>query len=65
MKVGDLVFDRYHKKYSIVIEAWGSRETGRFVKLNQGYKVAAEYCELINRNLNNSPETAIMEERVR
>jgi len=50
MKVGDLVFDRYHKKYSIVVEAWGSRETGRFVKLNQGYKVAAEYMELINES---------------
>jgi len=48
MKVGDLVFDRYHKKYSIVIEVWGSRETGRYVKLSQGYKVAAEYMEVIN-----------------
>ena len=50
MKVGDLVFDRYHKKHSIVVEAWGSKETGRFVKLHQGYKVAAEYCEVINES---------------
>ena len=50
MKVGDLVFDRYHKKYSIVVEVWGSRETGRFVKLNQGYKVAAEYMKMINES---------------
>ena len=50
MKVGDLVFDRYHKKYSIVVEVWGSRETGRYVKLNQGYKVAAEYMKMINES---------------
>ena len=50
MKVGDLVFDRYHKKHSIVVEAWGSKKTGRFVKLHQGYKVAAEYCVVINES---------------
>jgi len=48
MKVGDLVFDRYHKKYSIVVETWGNRKTGRYVKLHQGYKVAAEYMEVIS-----------------
>ena len=50
MKVGDLVFDRYHIKYCIVIEVWGSRETGKYVILNQGFKVAAEYMEVINES---------------
>jgi len=50
MKVGDLVFDRYHKKYSIVVDVWGSKQNGRFVKLHQGYKVAAEYMKVINAN---------------
>ena len=48
MQVGDLVFDRYHKKYSIVVDIWGSKQTGRFVKLHQGYKVSAEYMKVIN-----------------
>jgi len=50
MQVGDLVFDRYHKKYSIIVDVWGSKETGRFVKLHQGYKVSAKYMEVINES---------------
>ena len=48
MKVGDLVLDRYHKKLSIIVEVWGSRKTGRFVKLHNGHKVAIEYMQLVN-----------------
>ena len=48
MKPGDLVFDRYHRKHSIIVEVWGKRETGRFVKLHNGYKVAIEYMQLVN-----------------
>jgi hypothetical protein len=48
MKVGDLVLDRYHKKLSIIVEVWGSRKTGRFVKLHNGNKVAIEYMQMVN-----------------
>ena len=48
MKVGDLVFDRYHRKHSIIVEVWGKRETGRFVKLHNGNKVAIEYMQMVN-----------------
>lgn len=48
MKPGDLVLDRYHKKLSIIVEVWGSRKTGRFVKLHNGHKVAIEYMQMVN-----------------
>jgi len=48
MKVGDLVFDRYHRKHSIIVEVWGSRKTGMFAKLHQGYKIAIEYMQLVS-----------------
>ena len=48
MKVGDLVFDRYHRKHSIIVKVWGSKKTGRFVKLHNGNKVAIEYMQMIN-----------------
>jgi hypothetical protein len=48
VKVGDLVLDRYHKKLSIIVEVWGRKETGMFVKLHNGSKVAIEYMQLVN-----------------
>jgi hypothetical protein len=48
MKVGDLVYDRYHSKHSIIVEVWGHPYTGRFVKLHNGNKVAIEYMQLVN-----------------
>ena len=48
MQVGDLVYDRYHRNHSIIVEVWGKRETGRFVKLLNGNKVAIEYMQLVN-----------------
>jgi len=48
MKVGDLVYDRYHRNHSIIVEVWGRKETGRFVKLYNGSKVAIEYMQLVN-----------------
>jgi len=48
LEIGDLVYDRYHKRNSLVIEKWGHEETGFFVKLHQGVKIAAEYAEKLN-----------------
>jgi hypothetical protein len=48
MKVGDLVEDRYHKRVDIVVEIWGSKGTGRFIKLSNGDKISYEYARLIN-----------------
>ncbi len=48
LEIGDLVYDRYHKRNSLVIEVWGQEETGFLVKLHDGHKVAAEYMDKLN-----------------
>ena len=50
MKVGDLVEDRYHKRVDVVVEIWGSKDTGRYIKLSNGDKIAYEYARLINES---------------
>jgi hypothetical protein len=50
VQVGDLVEDRYHKRVDIVVEIWGNKGTGRFIKLSNGDKVAYEYARLINES---------------
>ena len=48
--VGDLVEDRYHKRYDVVVEVWGSRETGMFLKLLNGDKIAYEYARIVSES---------------
>jgi len=50
MNTGDLVEDRYHKRVDIVVKMWGSKGTGRFIKLSNGDKIAYEYARLINES---------------
>ena len=50
MKVGDWVEDRYHKRVDVVVDIWGSKDTGRYIKLSNGDKIAYEYARLINES---------------
>ena len=48
MKVGDLVKDMYHNRVDVIVEIWGSKGTGRYIKLLNGDKISYEYARLIN-----------------
>ncbi len=50
MKVGDLVKDRYHNRVDVIVEIWGSKRTGRYIKLFNGDKISYEYARLINES---------------
>tara|TARA_Y100000593_G_scaffold76474_1_gene141352 strand:- start:409 stop:564 length:156 start_codon:yes stop_codon:yes gene_type:complete len=50
MKVGDLVEDRYHRRYDVIVKMWGSKKTGMFLKLSNGDKIAYQYARLVNES---------------
>ena len=50
MKIGDLVEDRYHRRYDIIVKIWGQKETGMFLKLSNGDKIDAEYARVVNES---------------
>jgi len=49
-KVGDLIQDRYHDRYDVIIKVWGTKETCVFLKLANGDKIAAAYARLVNES---------------